>query len=109
MSKYCLKVANANNITTGAVEKLVPNLMNKNNYVILYRNLLRVKIHRILNFQQSAWMKPHIDFNTQKRKEATNEADKNYFKLSNNAAYGKTMKNMRKRTKISCKKSSRLS
>ena len=37
-------------------------------------------------------MKPYIDFNTQKRKEPINEADKNLFKLLNNAAYGKTMK-----------------
>ena len=45
-------------------------------------------------------MKPYIDFNTQKRKEATNEADKNHFKLLNNAIYGKTMEKMRKRIKI---------
>ena len=44
-------------------------------------------------------MKPYIDFNTQK-KEATNVADKNLFKLLNNAVYGKTMENMRKRIKI---------
>ena len=44
-------------------------------------------------------MKPSIDFNTKKTKEATNEADKNHFKLLNNAVYGETMENMRKRIK----------
>ena len=38
LSDYCLEIANAHNITTGTVKKLVPNLMNKNNYVIHYRN-----------------------------------------------------------------------
>ena len=81
--------------------------MNKNNYVIHYRNLQQClelemklkKIHRISKFKQKDWMKPYIDFNTQKRKEATNEADKNHFKRLNNTVYGKTIENMRKRIK----------
>ena len=108
LSDYSLKIANAHNITTGTVKKLIPILMNKSNYVIHYRNLQQClelemklkKIHIILKFKEKDWMKPYIDFNNQKRKEATNEADKNHFKLLNNAVYGKTMKNMRKRIKI---------
>ena len=45
-------------------------------------------------------MKHYIDFNTEKRKEATNDPDKNLFKLLNNAVYGKTTENLRKRIKI---------
>ena len=76
LSNYCLKIANEHNITTGSIKKLVPNLMNKNNYVIHYINLQQClelgmklkKIHRMLKFKQSDWMKSYIDFNTQKRK-----------------------------------------
>ena len=82
--------------------------MPKKNYVVHYRNLkyyllnglILKKVNRILEFKQSNWMKPYIDFNTQRRKEATNGADKNLFKLLNNSVYGKTMENMRKRIKI---------
>ena len=109
LSDYSLEITNAQNITTRTVKRLVSNLMNKNNYVIHYRNLQQClelgmklkKLHRVLKFKQKDWMKPYIDFNTQKRKEATNEANKNHFKLSNNAVYGKKkMENMRKRIKI---------
>ena len=61
LSKYCLKIASVYNITTGTVKKLVPNLMNKYNYVIYYRNLQQSlelgmklkKIRRIRKFKQS--------------------------------------------------------
>ena len=89
MSDYCLKIANADNITTETVRKLVPNLMSKSNYVIHYRNLQQClelemklkKIHRILKFKLSDWIRPYIDFSTKKRMTSNNEADKNFFKL----------------------------
>ena len=53
-------------------------------------------------------MKPYIDFDVQKRKEATNEADKNHFKLLNNAVYeNDTGKYKKKNKNKSCKKQSR--
>ena len=58
------------------------------------------KMHKILKFKQSDWIKSFIDFNADKRKEATNESDKNLFKLKNNSVYERTMDNMRKRVKI---------
>ena len=95
-------------IKVGVCNKLIPSLMPKNNYVVHYRNLkfylsnklILKKVHKILEFKQRDWMKSYIDFNTQRRKEATNEADKTLFKLFNNAVYDKTMENMRKRSKI---------
>ena len=108
LSPYSSEMKKEYDIKTGGINKLAPNSMPKNNYVVHYRNLqfylsqglILKKVHRILEFKQSNWMKPYIDFNTQKRKEATNEAAKNLFKLLNNAVYKKTMENKRKRIKI---------
>ena len=58
------------------------------------------KIHRILEFKQSDLMKKHIDFNTGKGMNATNDFEKDFFKLMINSAYGKAMENIRKRINV---------
>ena len=77
--------------------KLVPNLCNKTNYVIHYHNLklylelgLRLtNVHRVLSFDQSPWLKNYINFNTRQRTAAKNDFEKDFFKLMNNAVFGK--------------------
>ena len=74
LSDYCKKIAGKYGIKVD-VEKLIPNLGNKTNYVLHYRDLQLylslgmklTKIHRLLKFKQSDWMKKHIDFNTEKK------------------------------------------
>ena len=87
LSKYCKKIADKYEIKVGDVKKLIPNLGNKTNYVVHYRNfqlylslgMELTKIHRVLKFKQSDWMKKYIDFNTDKRKNAANDFEKDFF------------------------------
>jgi hypothetical protein len=85
-------------------EKLIPHLGHRYKYKIYYSTLklclqlgmVITKIHRGIKYKQSPWLKSYIVYNTRKRMASTNSFEKDFFKLKNNAVYGKTMENVRK-------------
>ena len=104
LSKYCKINADKYEIKAVDVRKLIPNLGKKTSYVVHYRNLqlylslgmILIKIHRVLKFKRSDWIKKYIDFNTEKRMNATTDFEKDFFKLMINSVYGKTIENLQK-------------
>ena len=93
-------------LKVGNVDKLIPNLMNKERYVLHRDNLLLYEslglkisiIHR--GGRKIGWLKKYIDLNTGLRAKATNNFEKDFFKLMNNAVFGKTMEHIRNRVDI---------
>ena len=80
-------------------------MSNKSKYVLHYQNLqlylqLRMKltkIHKVLLFKQSQWLRSYINYNTKKREKASNSFGKDFFKLMNNSVLGITMENLKNR------------
>ena len=88
--------------------KLVCNVTDKENYSVhidalkqaLNHGLKLIRVHSVISFRQEAWLKPYIDLNTQLRKNAKNEFEKDFYKLKINSTYGKTVQNDRKHRNI---------
>ena len=89
-------------------KKLICNLFNKKKYVACINTLKQAlnhgskfkKIHRVIEFNQEVWLKPYINMNTELRKAAKNDFEKDLFKLMNNSVFGKKMENIRKHRDI---------
>ena len=89
-------------------KKLMCDWFDKKNYLVHYRRLKFYnrhgkkvdKVQEINSFKQSTWLEKYINFNTQKGNEAVNDFEKDFYKLLENAFYGKTRENVRIRLKI---------
>ena len=90
------------------VDKLIPNLNNKEKYVIHHKNLKQyldlglklIKIYRGVKFNEKDWLEDYIQLNTDLRTKGTTEFEKDFFKLMNNSVFGKTMENIRNRIDV---------
>ena len=88
--------------------KLIVTVQDKNKYIVhistlkqaLQHGLRLQKVYRVIEFNQSAWLEPYIRMNTEFRKVAKNDFEKSFFKLMNNAVFGKMIENVRKRRDI---------
>ena len=108
LSERQLILARTYNMKLTEISKLIPNLFSKTKYVLHFKLLQLYKsygmeigeIYRVLRFRQKPWLRPYIDLNTQRRSVAKSTFEKDFYKLMNNAVYGKTCENLRKRTDV---------
>ena len=95
-------------IKVNRTRKLIPHLGGRKNYVVHHealRQLLKyglriTKIHRGVKFRESDFLSRYIASNTKSRTVAKNQFEKDFYKLANNSVFGKTMENVRERSKI---------
>ena len=89
-------------------KKLICDWTDKQKYLVHYR-LLKfyvkhgmeiMKVHEVISFKQKKWLEKYIDYNTQKRNKTNDDFQKDFYKLLNNAFYGKTMENVRNRIRV---------
>ena len=114
LSDYQFKIGDLNNIPIGNDKKLVSNFFDKEKYVIHYENVqlylrlgLKLKKDRVLEFNQSQWLKQCVELRTQKRVKAEENGGKDgktLYKLMNNGAYGKPMEKRNNKNFVSTKK-----
>ena len=103
---YYMKIINPGTFTQTKI--ILCDWSDKKNYLIHYRMLkfyighrMTVKkIHEVKSFKRSKWLQKNIYFNTQKRNQAVSDFEKDFYRFSNNAFYGKTMENVRNRVKL---------
>ena len=96
------------NITHEPKNKLIATMQDKVKYAVnistlkqpLDHGLILTEVHRVIQYNQSNWLKPYVDKNTKLRANEKNEFEKNFFKLMNNAVFGKMIENVRKRRGI---------
>jgi hypothetical protein len=111
LSPYNIDVSKANGLKILENEKLVPNLMDKKNYVVhietlksyLEQGLILEKVNKVIAFNQSNWLSDYVMYNTKQRiiaKQQGNEFLSNLYKLANNSVFGKTMENVRHRMNL---------
>ena len=104
LSPFQRKYLEDNGIKFTTSKRLTPNLNDKQRYIIYIKNLQLymslglqlTKIHKVLKFTQKDWLRPYIEFNTEKRKKSVSKFEKNFFKLLINSIFGKMMENVRR-------------